>query len=707
MWLRVGIPVVLVLLIVLCFMPALDASLVYWDDDDLLLHTTRYRTLDADSLRWMFSTSFAGHFQPLTWLSYWLDWTVWKRETFGFHLTSVVLHALTAVVFYFVARTLIALARGRLGAPHTKSLCAAAGFAAALFALHPLRAESVAWVAERRDVLAGFFYVLAVACYLRYATDRAAGLSPRDPSNCGTIPEPGVSARAEVYGSGALHSWAYAGAVGACTLSLLAKASAVTLPVVLLVLDVYPLRRWGIPRFLRRGRDWRGTAQEPWDTASRVDAPTYEPVVSDDSTFDIGHSTFETLRSRIWLEKLPFFGLALVAGIRAVVAQADAGALYGLDEHGLAARFAQACHGLVFYLWKTVWPSNLGPLYEIPPGDVLFGPGLWLSVLVLLVIAWVLKRFRHTGFGRAASAALVVYVVLLLPVLGFLQSGPQFVADRYSYLSCLGLAVLAGGALLSVAESRPFRYDGNRRWLLALPCAVLIAVLGRATFRQADVWLSAYTLWTRGVEVSPNSAVAHTNLADVLAVAGEHTGAAWHYRRALELDPRDAVALHHFGDLHRTYGHWQVATRLYLRSLRIDPNRKRACLSLARLLVMQGRPREAVTVLEDGARRHPEALDLIEYLAQVLASHPDANVRNGPEAVRWAAYVSQSRESRDPPSLLTLATAYAEAGRFEEAVDTATYALRLARQNGNLRLIPELERRTALFRRARPYHFAE
>ena len=292
-------------------MPALTGSFVDWDDRDLLLLNTRYRTLDAESLRWMFTTSYTGHFQPLTWLSYALDWAIWKRESFGYHLTNLVLHAGAAVAFYFVARELIAITRWGTdalpsdlrSASQSSSVVLAASFAAVLVATHPLRAESVAWIAERRDVLSGLISLLAVACYLRYAKVRTR------------------SRRAAIV--------AYLATFGFLALSLLAKATAATLPVVLLILDVYPLRRLGGSRGL-----WRDAARG------------------------------------VWIEKLPLAALGLAAGVRAIVAQAQQDALYPLGEYDLLARLAQACYGATFYLWKTLWPTNLGPLYQLPRGAI-------------------------------------------------------------------------------------------------------------------------------------------------------------------------------------------------------------------------------------------------------------------------------------------------------------------------------------------------
>jgi tetratricopeptide (TPR) repeat protein len=672
--------VVLVLLVICVFMPALDAGLVDWDDDDLLVHNTRHRQLNADSLRWMFATSYTGHFQPLTWLTYALDWAVWKREWFGFHLTSVLLHALTAVAVYFVTRRLLTWTRMGRNAFRSTPVLLSAMFASALFAVHPLRVESVAWLAERRDVLAGLFFVLAVASYLRYvAAVQAVWPAAAQSGNLFARLPARRSARRLVWG------WrcSYAGAVALCAVSLLAKASAATLPVVLLILDTYPLRRWRSPR----GSSGSGLADSI--------CIAHQEAASGKRA---GHA-------RIWLEKLPFCVLAAATGVRALIAQQDGGWLRSYAEYDVLQRFAQASYGLMFYLWKTFWPTNLGPLYEIPRAEILFGPMLSTSIAVVATVglaALALKR-RYP----AVIAALAIYVVTLFPVLGVAQSGPQLVADRYSYLSCVGLAVLAGALLQRVFESGVWGRNSAVRAVFRLVPASLVVLLSRGTFLQADTWLSARTLWKRGVQVSPESSIANTNYADALARTELFAPAAKHYMRALELNPNDPVALHHYADLLKRFGRLDTAISLYLRALQVDPDRQNAAYALAQSLVSAGRAAEAVDVLRDGARRHPQDLEMLDYLAQLLSTYPDETVRDGEEATKWALQVNQAYGFHDVPALVTLATAYADAGRFADAIDTAEQALELANHNRDDRLLAQLNHRLTLFRQGKPYHFGE
>ena len=644
---RYVVPVALIVLVFAAFMPALLAGWVGWDDDSLVLEQTQYRGFSADSLRWMFTTSFSGHFQPLTWLSYALDyklyeWGSWDLNEVGFHLMNVAIHALTAVAFYFVARRLLAIATGTVALLRSPSLTLAAAFAAALFAVHPLRAESVAWIAERRDVLSGLFFILAVGAYLRYA-------APAPPPIANDTKG---SARS------GLRS-AYIGTIIAAGLSMLAKAPAMTLPLVLLVLDVYPLGRWK--------RD----------------------------------------RRRMFVDKIPLLIMAVLGGMRAIQAQRTAGAMSSLSEHDLTARIAQACYGLTFYVQKTLLPLNLGPMYQMPPRDVLLGTMFWLSGTAVVIGLVVCLAYRRR-IPQIVSA-LAVYAIILGPVLGFVQSGRQIVADRYSYLSCLGFAVLAGGAVLAVLRRYERAGDRNASALAGLGVTAIVVALAHANWNQTEHWDNPLALWWRAIQVSPNSSVAHVNYANALGRMGipsAGVSAIQHYRRGLELDPEDHIAYHYLGRWLAEFGETDSAIDAYQQALVRKPDRRGAPLEFARLLIMRGQPndaRHALTALRDTISRHPDDLAAVRYLAELLARHPDDDLRDGAEAVRMAEKLMQLGDATDPVLWLILADAFAEHGKFGRAIDAAKEARRLAEDADHERAIDVCNKRLGLFARERTY----
>ena len=641
------VPTALVGFIFVAYISALRAGFVDWDDNRLIDEAERYDPLSWTHLRWALTTSFSGHFQPLTWLSLGLDYELWGLYDFYYHRTSVAWHVLTALVFYFVARRLIALGFGALDRERSGPFVWSAAMATVLFAVHPLRAESVVWIAERRDVLSGAFYMLCVFFYLRY------------------------TAR-----SGSRSRWgSYAAAIVMCMLSLSAKATAATIGLVLLVLDVYPLRRVGGHAHASDGDSSAFAGRDPACVGMAPDA---------------GVSV-----RRVLLEKVPFLLLGLAAGVRAIVAQRDGGALYTLSDRDVLSRFAQAIHGLVFYVWKTIWPMNLGPLYQLPAREELLGPSLWFSAaaVVIAVVAVVKLRRRLP----ALAAATAVYVVVVFPVLGFFQSGPQLVADRYSYLSCMGFAVAAGAGLVWITE----RY--GRRVLVGLAACLLAAVLARASIAQQDVWNTGRTLWARAVLVSPESSIVRVEYGRALFRYGDIPSARRELERGLELDPDDAVGWHSLGNVNRRYRGAAAVDRTiecYRRAMELDPRRRFLHFSLATIIAeRKGGGVEAARILREGLALFPDDVRMMAYLAELLGTYPDPTARDAERGLVWARRVADLRGK--PVDFMVLATALAETGHFDEAVAAGEDCLLRARENEDSRLVREIQRRLDLFRAGR------
>ncbi len=474
--------------VVACFAPALHAEFVDWDDSSNLVENPYYRGLSPAHLRWMFTTMHGGHYQPLSWVTFALDYHIWGMQPHGYHLTNVILHTANALLVYGLAlallpRTTAAPAGGRgIARPF------AAGVAALCFAIHPLRVESVAWVTERRDVLSAFFLLLTVLAYLRMARAR---------------PSP------------SWRTW-YALALGCYILSLLSKAWGMTLPVVLLILDAYPLRR------LAAGRD-------------------------------------EVRRAL--LEKLPFLALAGMTMVLAVLAQRPAVGMRTLAEHGVAARAVQASYGLMFYLWKTLLPIRLSPLYLLDADFQPAGPRYLACALAVLAMTAVLVRIRRRW--PWALAAWACYVVVLSPVLGFLQTGPQLVADRYSYLACLPWAIVAGAAVCHIPSS------GRPVWVGVI--GVALVALSVQTFRQVQVWTDTATLWEHVLRLDPANYVANVNRAAVQIARGDLNGAVAAYDLALRANPQLAIAYRGRAFARHQRGDLRGAIADYTSALQLEP----------------------------------------------------------------------------------------------------------------------------------------
>jgi len=279
-----ALPLIIFAAVFVSFLSALDGQFLNWDDDINFLGNQGFRGLGWAQLRWMWTAPMMGHYIPLTWMSLGLNYTLGGMNPWGYHLGNMLIHAMNAVVLYFVARRLL-IAGGFSGG---SSLLWSSSFAALVFGVHPLRAESVAWVTERRDVLSGLFFLLAVLAYL-------------------------VSLDA-----GARRGWRFA-SIAAFAAALLCKAQVVPLPVALLILDVYPLRR---------------LAREGW--------------------------------RRLLVEKLPYLVLALLGSAVAIIAVKSGATFTAYGQYGPSARVAMTGYGIVFYPWKWLWPTGLSPLYELP-----------------------------------------------------------------------------------------------------------------------------------------------------------------------------------------------------------------------------------------------------------------------------------------------------------------------------------------------------
>jgi tetratricopeptide (TPR) repeat protein len=459
-WRGLG-PLAIALITVAVFWPALGHQFVDWDDPMNLVDNLEFRGLGWQNLRWMFTTTLAGHWIPVTWISFGVDYRLWGMNPLGYHLTNVLLHAASAVVFYFVALRLLRVATGagervlRLGA-----------LAAALFfAIHPLRVESVAWATERRDVLSGLWFLLTILTYLK-----------------------------AVGSDGARRRGWLAGSVACFGLAAMSKAIVMTLPVVLIVLDVYPLRR--LPA---RWREW----------------------------------TARAARS-VWGEKAPYVAVSIVTGVvaqHAIRSYGDMIAALPLEN-----RVAVALYGLAFYVWKTFIPILIAPMYQLladqGPYD---GPMLASAAGVIgltAVLVWLRRQWP------AGLAVWISYVVLVAPVSGIIQSGPQLVAARYSYLPGLGLALLVGGAVGRLgrwAVERP----RSRRWALAGLAVVVVGYAGLAvlSWRLVWVWRDSETLWVYAVSLEPTSPLAHGNLGFAYLNRGRLPEAERETRVALRLAP--------------------------------------------------------------------------------------------------------------------------------------------------------------------------
>jgi Flp pilus assembly protein TadD len=579
----------------LAYWPCLRGGFV-WDDD---AWTTKlaslFQNVSGLGAIWSWPTPLQQYY-PLTASTFWIDYRLWGFWTAPYHVENVLLHLVAAGLFWKLLK--------RLDVP-------GAGLAAAIFVLHPLMVESVAWITERKNVLSLALFLGALLAYGRFANLWAAAEAPRPPS----FPKPGSCAAggkpAPLAGDPAAscantlpvsRNWgAWAWALLLFLAAYLAKATTFAFPAVVLLLCWW-----------KRGRlRWRQDV----------------------------------------LPALPFFAASLGLGLMTS----------WLERYHLGARgpewqipFPERCiiagHALWFYVGKLLCPANLCFIY---PRWTLGDHSLvrWLqptTALGALVSLWLLRR----RLGRGPLTAALFFVGTLFPLLGFINGyfmRYSFVSDHWAYLPSLGL--IAPGAALAT------RWAQRRRLLVYGLGSVALATLTALTSLQSALYNDAETLYRVTLAKNPKADLAHNNLGLLLFQTGRTQEATWHFEQAVELRPASAHAHN----------------------------------NLANALRFAGRTREAVAHYEASLKSEPDNSSTCSNLAMLLATSPDASLRNGPRAVELAQHANQLTGGRNPLVLGALAAAYAETGRFAEAAATARTALELASSRQNNRLAQALQ----------------
>ena len=672
------------------FAGALGNGWIFFDDPRYVYenpHVTR--GLRLDEALWFLSHAHAENWHPLTSWSHLLDVQLFGLDPVGPHAVNLALHALNVLLLVLVLH--------RLTGGWWRSLAVGA-----LFALHPLRVESVAWVSERKDVLSGLLFVLTLEAYRRWAA------------------RPGRLRQTTL--------------IGVYALGLMAKPMLVTVPFVLVLLDVWPLGRL------------RGSGVQAAGGERGAGAPARGPA-------------------GLVAEKWPLFALAAASAVITFVVQRQAGAMASVETISLGRRLANALVAYWQYVGMTLWPVRLAPIYPLPPHSSLILPLAAAAGLVLatLVVVGQMRKRPYLAVGW------LWYLGMLVPVIGLVQVGAQSHADRYTYLPAIGLVIaLVWGVGEAVARSRAGRAAATGA------CVLVLAVLSVATSRQVARWRDTVTLFSHTLAVTRDNPVAHDQLAGALVRQGDPQAAIPHLREALRLWPRygDArnrlgVALarlgryeeaaeqfalalrrgehpethYNLGRTHAMRGGFEDAIREYEAALRLDGEHYPSLVHLGEALNSRGRFPEAEAALRHALRRRPDDdqarrwlafalggqerieeavgeyeeilghspddLDALNNIAWVRATHPAAAHRDGAEAVRLA---ERARDrSPEPRAVLygTLAAAYAEAGRFPDAVRAGERALELARGAGDGQQAAACARQLTRYRAGRPFHFGE
>jgi protein O-mannosyl-transferase len=545
----------LMALTAMVFAPAREFEFVNYDDLEFVVDNPHVATgLNAENARWAFANAYRATGGPVTWLSHMLDVELYGLDAGAHHITSVVIHGAASLAALFALWTLT----GALGP---------SAFVAALFAVHPLHVESVAWISERKDVLSAFFWFASLWAYARFARER--------------------------------HRSHYALLIVTFVLGLMSKPMVATLPLILLLLDAWPLARFsGNHRTMRVG--------------------------------------WQLIR-----EKLPLVIAAAVTMGLVFAAQNQIGAVADFERVPLSLRLENATVVAVTYVGKLFWPTGLAAFYPYPSA---LSPGLVIAcALVLLTLtAAALLMFRRVP---AVTIGWFWYLITILPVLGIVQVGGHQMADRFTYIPFVGLfAAVAWGmhAVLNAARIPPAVATS-----LAIAVVVVSAIDARA---QTLHWRDGVTLWEHAAHVTRDNARAYANLGVALARDRQFARAIVEYRHALEIEPADATSHNNLALALVEQGGQTAALGHYREAVRLKPDYGNAHNNLANLLSEMGQQYEALTHHREAIRLNPDdplpVINLAITLAQMgrldeAIQHLQSAVKLNPSDARARQLLSE------------------------------------------------------------------
>jgi tetratricopeptide (TPR) repeat protein len=658
----------LVLAVLAVYLPVIELSFLTYDDDYYVTRNPHVAGgLTSAGLRWAFAHVHSANWHPLTWLSHMLDCQIYGLAPAGHHLTNLLFHAANAVLLFLWLRSL------------TNAFWRSA-FVAALFALHPLHVESVAWVAERKDVLCSFFGLLSLWTYTRYVEGRSRDAEYRSQrSGVRGKTSGGGSNRTADHGPRTYDpvtvrpgrdripsSIFYLLSLFFFALGLMSKPMLVTWPCLMLLLDYWPLRRM-------QNAECRMQNAKPGNSQLSTLNPQPSP-----RPFSLQPLAFSLL------DKLPFFALSTASCIITLAAQKTGGALVTLTALPLGARMLNAMDSYVHYIVQLFWPANLAVIYTFA-GRPSAGPALAALLLaaITLAVLWQRKRRPYLLVGWAW------YLGTLVPVIGLVQVGNQTMADRYTYLPAIGIFLMLAwgatelaGALLNRRSAKdaslnrpPPGHSGElpmlRRFGLAAAATAALGACALTTSSQLRYWQNSESLFRHALSVNPNNFIAWNGLGYYLAEQGQARQAEACYRAAVAISPSFAEAWNGLGYALANLGKHDEAITSYEKAVSLSPDDIKARNNLAIALAACGRTADAKAQCRAASQADPEAAEPHSNLGALLA-------REGQWDQAIAEYsLALARDPSLNEARCGLAGALAKQGKLDDAVRELTDLLRL------------------------------
>jgi protein O-mannosyl-transferase len=613
------------------------------------------------AIKWAFTADYASNWHPLTWLSHMLDWQLFGPKAGGHHLTNLVFHVANTLLLFIVLK-------------QTTQRFWPSAFVAALFAIHPLHVESVAWVSERKDVLSTFFWLFTTWAYVRF------------------VSRPKIVS--------------YLLVIVFFALGLMSKPMLVTLPFVLLLLDYWPLGRFS-PK--------RGKASSKYSL------------------------------SYLLIEKVPLFAMALASCIVTFVVQKKSGAMEW-EHYGLLIRLANASISYLQYINKMIWPARLASFCPHAGQNISI---LYAVVSAGFLLAVTMLIFRFAKERRYLVVGWLWYLGTLVPVIGLIQVGAQAMADRYTYVTLTGLFIIVAWGMPDLLAKWQYK-----KTTLTLSALLVISALSICTHFQLRYWQNSITLFQHDLDVTKDNYVAHFGIAGPLRKQGKLNDTIYHcseairikpkytkaldclgialceagrideaipyYKKAIEIDPSfadakanlalalaakgDSVANHiHEGHALALQGKLNEAAVHLTEALWLDPHSAQAHYDLGQVLVQRGRIDEAIEHFEKALRLASDWIEPMNNMAWLLATSNETKIHNPDKAIKLAQRACELTDYKKPDFLDTLAVAYAAAGDFSKAIETAEKASELCQSSAQNTLKSGIENRLALYKAGKPY----
>jgi Tfp pilus assembly protein PilF len=564
----------LALIVIVPFYQTGEFKFVIYDDGQYILGNKNIQTgFDKNSVSWAFTTLFACNWQPLTWLSLMLDYNMYGTSAGGYHVTNMQIHLINTLLLFLIL--------SRMTGELWKS-----GFVAALFAVHPLHVESVAWVMARKDVLSTMFWLLTMAAYAYYADNPSLRR----------------------------YAWVFV----LFALGLMSKPMIVTLPVVLLLLDYWPLRRF------------RGGAF----TAGR----------------------------RLILEKIPLIALSAIVSAITIHAQGQGGALKPLEDSGFSERMANAVVSYGGYVIKMLWPMNLAFFYPYPTSFPL--SVALLSVIFLGAVCFFVNR--HIRTAPYLLTGWLWYLIALLPVSGIIQVGDQAMADRYTYVPLIGLFIAIAWGVPDLLKGSPFY-----KYFIPAAAGTSILLLVMLTYNQTGVWKDSRVLFEHAIAVTEGNHVAHNNLGIHFLSRKRFDEAASQFEKAVQLKPFDEKLLNNLGIALYRQTKYDEAMTYYLRAIAVNPLFADSYYNAADACLHGGRDDEALEYYKKALHLRP---------GRAAAEHNAAVILIRQEKLDEATIYLRAAIRHHPEYAVArnrLAVVLTRKNRISEAIDELNEALRI------------------------------